>query len=163
MKRDRGQEPAALTSARAQARALREALAARGTPVSHSQALELVAHQHGARDWNTLHARLAAAEVPPPATPAKAPASPSSFGLRQRVRGRYLGQPFRGEIIALSRVGPGRTRVTVRFDEAVDVVRFESFSALRRQVTATLDGQGCSASATSDGTPHMVLRAEEDT
>ena len=163
MKRDRGQEPAALAAARAQARALREALSARGTPVSHAQALELIARQHGARDWNTLHARLVTTQAPAPPAPAPVPATPSAFGLRQRVTGRYLGQPFRGEIIALSRVGPGRTRVTVRFDEAVDVVRFESFSALRRQVTATLDGQGCSASATSDGTPHMVLRAEEET
>lgn len=160
MRRDRGQDTRALVAARAQARALREALAGHGTTVSHAQALELLARQHGARDWNTLHARLAQ-PVSAPAEAEKSPASPSSFALRQRVRGRYLGQAFRGEIIALSRVGPGRTRVTVRFDEAVDVVRFESFSALRRQVTATLDGQGCSAATTSDGQPHMVLRAED--
>ena len=39
------------------ARRLREDLAARGIAVGHSEALELVAHQHGARDWNTLAAR----------------------------------------------------------------------------------------------------------
>jgi catechol 2,3-dioxygenase-like lactoylglutathione lyase family enzyme len=36
---------------------LRADLAERGVTVSHSQALEIVAHQHGARDWNTLVAR----------------------------------------------------------------------------------------------------------
>ena len=39
------------------ARRLRTALADRDVAVSHSEALELVAHQLGARDWNTLAAR----------------------------------------------------------------------------------------------------------
>lgn len=39
-----------------QARRLRTALAARGTELSHGHALELVAAQHGVRDWNTLSA-----------------------------------------------------------------------------------------------------------
>ena len=42
--------------AKAMARRLREELADRGVEVSHSEALELVAHQHGARDWNTFTA-----------------------------------------------------------------------------------------------------------
>jgi catechol 2,3-dioxygenase-like lactoylglutathione lyase family enzyme len=36
------------------ARRLRKDLTDSGVVVSHSQALEIVAHQHGARDWNTL-------------------------------------------------------------------------------------------------------------
>lgn len=36
------------------ARQLRADLADAGLDVSHGQALELVAHQHGAKDWNTL-------------------------------------------------------------------------------------------------------------
>lgn len=40
-----------------QARRLRTSLADRGIEVTHSDALELVAHQLGARDWNTLLAR----------------------------------------------------------------------------------------------------------
>lgn len=39
------------------ARILRADLAAHDVVISHSEALELVAHQHGARDWNTLAAR----------------------------------------------------------------------------------------------------------
>jgi catechol 2,3-dioxygenase-like lactoylglutathione lyase family enzyme len=39
------------------ARRLRADLAARDVALSHAEALELVAHLHGARDWNTLAAR----------------------------------------------------------------------------------------------------------
>jgi len=48
-----------VTEAKAMARALREGLAETGLEISHSRALELVARQAGARDWNTLSARLA--------------------------------------------------------------------------------------------------------
>ena len=40
-----------------QAKRLRTSLADRGVEVTHSEALELVAHQYGARDWNTLAAQ----------------------------------------------------------------------------------------------------------
>ena len=46
---------------KAMARRLRQTLADRGVEVSHSEALELVAQQHGARDWNTLAAQNDAA------------------------------------------------------------------------------------------------------
>jgi catechol 2,3-dioxygenase-like lactoylglutathione lyase family enzyme len=41
------------------ARRLRADLAARDVSIGHSEALEIVAHQHGVRDWNTLAARSA--------------------------------------------------------------------------------------------------------
>lgn len=41
------------------ARLLRASLAERDVPVSHADALELVARQHGARDWNTFSASFA--------------------------------------------------------------------------------------------------------
>ena len=47
--------------------------------------------------------------------------------------------------------------VTIRFDEAVDVVEFESFSNLRTQVQITVSAAGVSAFRTSDGVPHMVV------
>ena len=34
---------------------------------------------------------------------------------------------------------PGYVTITVDFDEPVDVVEFESFSAFRKRVTATID------------------------
>jgi hypothetical protein len=45
-----------------QAKRLRTSLADRGVEVTHSEALELVAHQYGARDWNTLAAQPAVGE-----------------------------------------------------------------------------------------------------
>jgi catechol 2,3-dioxygenase-like lactoylglutathione lyase family enzyme len=50
-------------SPKSMARRLRADLAERGVAVSHSEALELVAHQYGARDWNTLAARPAAGQA----------------------------------------------------------------------------------------------------
>jgi catechol 2,3-dioxygenase-like lactoylglutathione lyase family enzyme len=45
------------------AKRLRTDLAERGVAVSHAEALEIVAHQHGVRDWNTLAARPASDPV----------------------------------------------------------------------------------------------------
>ena len=75
---------------KSQARNLRAALVRAGTPVTHSQALELVAQTHGARDWNTAHATAEDAAL-------------WQFG--GPVRGRYLGQPFTGRVIAASERG----------------------------------------------------------
>ena len=47
-----------------QAKRLRTSLADRGVEVTHSEALELVAQQYGARDWNTLAAQPPTAEAP---------------------------------------------------------------------------------------------------
>ncbi len=48
-----------------QAKRLRTSLAGRGIEVTHGEALEHLAHQHGARDWNTLAARPAEDTVRP--------------------------------------------------------------------------------------------------
>jgi catechol 2,3-dioxygenase-like lactoylglutathione lyase family enzyme len=61
------------TSAKQMARRLRADLAARGVTITHSEALELVAHQHGARDWNTL---AAITDTSPPGAPIAGPAVP---------------------------------------------------------------------------------------
>ena len=39
------------------AKRLRSDLAGAGIEITHSFALELIAHQHGVRDWNELSAR----------------------------------------------------------------------------------------------------------
>ena len=49
--------------AKAMARTLREALAAKGVTMSNSQALELVAKMLGERDWNTLAAAIEASRL----------------------------------------------------------------------------------------------------
>ncbi|NNG04062.1 MAG: hypothetical protein HKM95_08170 [Inquilinus sp.] len=130
-----------------QAKRLRATLAADGTSIGHGRSLELLAHQHGYKDWNTLHAAIGNRPRP----------SPVAVG--DRVGGHYLSQPFDGEVIGVQALTtPDRYRVTLRFDEPVDVVTFDSFSAYRRRVTCTIDRAGRTAEKTSDGRPHMVLR-----
>lgn len=136
-----------IDEAKAQAKALRAGLLAQGTPISHAQALELVAKQQGAKDWNTLHARLALRNTPP------------ELALGDRVRGRYLGQPFAGKVVGLSGSAVHR-QVEIRFDAPVDVVKFESFSNLRHQVRATIDENGRSHRHTSDGVPQVIVQRE---
>jgi hypothetical protein len=136
------QDQYSLEDYKRQAKALRAELG----DLSHAQALELVAKQHGARNWNTLHASLANA-------PRKAAYAPG-----QRVSGSYLGQRFEGVIKAVRAIGSdGHCEITLRFDAPVDVVRFHSFSSLRRQVIATIDWTGRTLRKTSDGHPHLIL------
>ncbi len=131
--------------AKARARELRAELAAGGTPISHAEALERVAAELGYRDWNTASARLS-----------NEPDVPLQVG--DLVAGRYLKQPFTGRVLGVREVASGAAfEVTIRFDEAVDVVEFESFSNLRTQVQITVSAAGVSAFRTSDGVPHMVL------
>ena len=49
--------------AKAMARTLREALAAKGVTISNSEALELTAKMLGQRDWNTLAAAIEGARL----------------------------------------------------------------------------------------------------
>lgn len=133
-----------LAEAKARARALRAALAAQGTDVSHSQALELIAQRHGYRDWNTFRARLDTA-------PARA------LHPGDRVTGQYLSQPFAATIRAVETLHPGWVRVTLDLDEAVDVVTFDSFSNFRKRITGVIGPEGRSREATSDGKSHLIL------
>lgn len=57
--------------------------------ISHGAALELIASQHGVRDWNTLSALAS--------RPNAAPLAALTVGAR--VSGRYLNQPFTGKIL----------------------------------------------------------------
>lgn len=137
--------PLTLAQLKAQAKSLRTALAGSGHTITHSQSLELLARQLGHRDWNTLHANAGTT----PSVP---------FHLGQRVGGRYLGQRFRAEIIGLREMAGGaRIQLTLRFDAPVDVIRFDSMSNFRSQITAVIDQSGKTAEKTSDGQPHLVL------
>ena len=129
--------------AKSQAKALRESLAAQGTTITHSQALELFAHQNGTRDWNTLQAKLSVAQ-------------PQLVKMNDEVRGQYLGQAFTGRIVALSKVG-SYTQVSLQLSEPVDTVQFESFSNMRRHIRGIVGPDGRSPRKTSDGAPHLVI------
>jgi hypothetical protein len=132
-----------------QAKRLRASLAKDGDFISHSEALELIAHQLGYRDWNTLYA--IAGNRPPY----------RSFVPGARVSGQYLSQPFTGEVIGVETRSGGRSRITIEFDEAVDVVTFDSFSAYRHRVTCVVDENGESSEKTSNGQPHMIVGAAQ--
>ncbi|KKB13486.1 hypothetical protein VE25_01805 [Devosia geojensis] len=139
---------ASVTTLKAEARALREEHARAGTPLSHGAALELVAKAHGYRDWNTARALL----------PERV-AAPVQVG--GRVKGTYLGHPFRGLVIGVNLLSDMQHyQVTVKFDDPLDVVKSEHFSALRQRVTATVDIRGISPATTSDGEPHMRIARE---
>ncbi|WP_410217636.1 glyoxalase superfamily protein [Paracoccus sp. (in: a-proteobacteria)] len=131
-----------VSDAKSRARALRAECAAAGVPVSHAQALEMVAKKAGARDWNTLHARLVKQEEP--------------LHLHDAVRGHYLGQAFTGKITVLT-VRDNGFDVTIRLDRPVDTVRFDSFTNLRRQIRGTIGLHGRSAALTSDDVPQLIV------
>ncbi len=132
-----------------EARRLRAAHGGSGTPLSHSRALELLAYKYGFRDWNTLRAAAAGNRAP--------------VGTGDTVRGTYLGQPFVGEVLDVETLTPpGRFRVTVHFEEPVDVVTFDSFSSFRQRVTCTIDRSGNTAETTSDGRPQMHLEVRPE-
>ena len=129
---------------KAQAKRLREKLQDAGVTLSHSAALEMLAHQHGVRDWNTLHAMAG---------------NRMHLRVGDRVEGHYLGQPFSAEIRGMTMLGDGsHRRVTLHFDTPVDVVQFDSFSAYRQRVTGEIGWDGRSRRHTSDGQPHLILR-----
>ncbi|WP_421358884.1 glyoxalase superfamily protein [Agrobacterium rosae] len=130
-----------------QAKRLRASLAQEGQTMSHSRALELVAVQFGYRDWNTLYAAVGNR---PPFNP---------YTLGSRVNGFYLGQPFTGSVLGVQSLGgdPERYRLTLHFDDPVDVVTFESFSAFRQRVHCNIDTTGRTMQKTSNGRPQVEL------
>lgn len=128
-----------------QAKRLRSALAANGENIGHSQSLELVAQQHGFRDWNTLHAALGNGP------------QRLELVLGDVVEGSYLKQTFAGEIVSLTSLSKGRREVTILFEDPVDVVAFDSFSAYRQRITAVIDDQGRAFAKTSDDVPHLII------
>lgn len=133
-----------LDALKAQAKALRNSLAAKGHAINHAQSLELLAKQLGHRDWNTLHAAVGQ--------------TPQPLHLGQHVSGFYLGKAFAGKIICISDIGHGvRFRLTLRFDAPVNVSKFDSMVIELVQVNATVDRHGQTAEKTSDGTPHLII------
>ncbi|MEM7530416.1 MAG: glyoxalase superfamily protein [Pseudomonadota bacterium] len=135
------------TQAKSQARRLREDLAAAGIAISHGQALEKIAHRHGFRDWNALHAAIAERWG-------------EAWRAGGRVTGRYLSQPFAATVLVAEELRPGWFRLVLDFDEAVDVVRFDSFSNLRKRIRVVIGPKGHSKERTSDGEPHLRLAHE---
>ena len=130
---------------KSQAKRLRASLAT-SNPISHSQALEAVARQHGYKDWNTIHAACGNALPGPP------------WQVGQAVTGAYLGKPVRGTIRSVRAWAEGRMfRVTLDLDEPVNVSAFDSFEVTRRRLTATLSREGETVEKITGGTPQLKL------
>ncbi len=126
------------------AKKLRMAKEAEGTSVGHAQSLELVAHQHGFRDWNTM---LAAIGNGPPA----------GWSAGEKVSGTYLSKGFSATVVSVRQLKPGWFRVELDLDEAIDVISFESFSNFRKRIRGTVGPKGHSVERTSDGEPHLRI------
>ena len=127
-----------------QAKRLRTGLGEDGDFISHSESLELIAKQYGMRDWNTLHAAVGNRQQP-------------IVTVGARIKGRYLGQAFDAEVLGVQSLSQGRMRITFELDDPVDVVTFDSFSAFRKRISATINSDGKSTEKTSNGVPQLVL------
>jgi len=135
------------TRVQAKARA-RQLKAEHGTTLNLATALEIVAKEMGFRDWNTASARLSNGPE-------------TNWQVGERVSGQYLKRPFTGRIHGVRELQAGSGyEVTIHFDEPVDVVDWESFSALRQRVKAFVSPEGVSWSKTSDGVPHLIIAPE---
>lgn len=133
---------------KSQAKRLRAALAETGQILSHGQSLEAVAHQWGARDWNTVQAM--AMDEPKPS-------NQLHWRVGQNVSGRYLGHGFQGRIKSARSMASGHWALTLVFNDPIDVIESDHFSNFRRQVNCTVGPDGRTARKTSDGQPHLVL------
>ena len=129
---------------KAQARRLRETLGAQGTTLTHSATLEAIARQWGYRDWNTLSATAEDRTGP-------------LWQVGQKVAGRYLGHDFTARLKSVREAAGGYWHLTLVFDTPIGVVASDRFSAMRRQVSATVTAEGVTHEKTSDGQPHLVL------
>ncbi|MGR3713510.1 MAG: glyoxalase superfamily protein [Shimia sp.] len=132
------------TQAKDQAKRLRKKMTEDGEPIGHAKSLELIAHQHGFRDWNTMFAAIGNRP-------------PEGWAIGEKVNGTYLSQPFEATVISISMVRPGWFRLGLDLDEAVDVVTSEQFSNLRKRIRSIVGPKGESLEKTGDGKPHLHI------
>ncbi|MFN3225662.1 MAG: glyoxalase superfamily protein [Hyphomicrobiales bacterium] len=137
-----------IPQAKQDAKDLRAMRAEQGEAISHAQTLERVARSYGFRDWNAFHAALR--DRPP-----------QGWEVGGRVTGRYLSQPFAATVLAVDQFRPGWFRLLLDLDAAVDVVRFDSFSNLRKRIRVDVGPEGHSKERTSDGAPHVALDLDQ--
>ena len=134
-----------LQNLKSQAKRLRASLQLDGQSISHSKSLELVAHQMGFRDWNTLFASHGNC---PPVAPVH---------MGQDVFGHYMGQPFSAKVLGLEEKSTGRYRLTLKFDDPLNVTPEFSFEVTRQRVSCNIDISGKTIEKTSNGEPHLSL------
>lgn len=136
----------ALKTIKLQAKRLRQILAEQGTPLSHSQSLEIIAKQWGYSDWNTLNAIL------------KTPDSPENLTIGDIVTGYYMGEPVEAEVLRVQTLGHGDAfNLTLKLDKRVDVINSEGEMSSKKKVRCTVGVTGKTVQKMADGTPHFVL------
>jgi len=133
-----------LAQIKAQAKRLRQLMADEGVDVGHSQALELIADNHGYRDWNTLSAQLKKTQPP--------------VAIGDWVKGHYQGQSFGAEVRSVQAERLGYWRLGLQLEQPMDVVTSSRFSSMRRHLQATVDQQGVTSERLSSGEPLLRLQ-----
>jgi hypothetical protein len=130
--------------AKDQAKRLRATMAEDGAVVGHAKSLELVAHQHGFRDWNTMFAAIG-----------NEPSKGRAIG--DKVSGTYLSQRFTAHVVSVSIMKPGWFRLELHLEEAIDVVTSDGFSNFRSRIRDVIGPKGHSVERTSDGQAHLQI------
>lgn len=130
--------------AKGQAKRLGAKMTDEGAPVGHAKSLELIAHQFGFHDWNTM---LAAVGNSPP----------TALRIGDLIRGAYLSQPFTAHLVSVTALKPGWFRLALHLDEAVDVVTSVGFSNFRTRVYGIVGPNGHSVERTSNGETHIKI------
>lgn len=132
------------THAKGQAQRLRAQMAEDGAPIGHAKSLELVAHQHGFRDWNAMFAAIGNRP-------------PKGWAIGDKVSGTYLSQPFAAHVVSVSVIRPGWFGLELHLEQAVDVVTSDGFSNFRSRIRGVVGPKGHSVERTSDGQPHLKV------
>jgi len=118
--------------AKAMAKTLRAALAAKNLKLSISESLELVAKAFGVADWNTLAAAIRTAQLEKAATPALATPPPDPLPLEDRP-----GRSVQGFSTALE--------ATLHRSVGLAVARKHSYTTLEHLLLALTDDPDASA------------------
>ena len=137
------QLPAAM-QAKDQAKRLRIQMSEDGIKIGHAKSLEIVAHQHGFRDWNTMNAAIADSQR-------------QGWAVGDRVTGTYLSQPFSAQVFSASALELGWFKLGLELEEAIDVVTSDGFSNYRKRIRGTVGPKGYSPERTSNGEPHLQI------
>lgn len=133
-----------VTQAKDQAKRLRAKMLKGDKKIGHAQSLELIAHEHGFRDWNCM--RVAIGNGPS-----------KGWAVGDRVTGAYLSQPFSALVISVSNIKPEWFKLVLQLERAVDVVTSNSFSNYRQRIRGVVGPKGYSVERTSNGEPHLQI------
>ena len=114
---------------KAQAKRLKEHFSAQNITLSHSQALEALAKQHGFKNWNILSAKLNFGNN-----------TPNWPTVDDKVTGTYLGHAFTGTVLRINVTNLDHIRrYKIHFDEPIDVVKSKLFSNYRQRINCFLN------------------------